>query len=328
MALLNTKKSAIFVKDGATLPTPPANFLEVGDELVINPSPTIEEFTRISGKLGTTDSYADVCHATFSQSISHKMRSTDTAATALATPPEYGELLKICGFTETIDTSTPSQETVTYTNTQTPTKGSGVIYVDGKKYTATNSIVGDATFTFEVGKSASLDVNLSAFIDNNGVPTNEATPSTTLSDEPCLVVACTDLLTAGGTAVKADRITIAMGADIQEFYTIGGANGLKAFDINDYVIKLTADFYVDSADYADAITKLNNETVEAIDIKIGTNASSALVSGKSVHITAPVAKANAFTDSTDKSKVKRSFTWLLTPDGSNVNLSIKHGYFA
>ena len=33
-------------------------------------------------------------------------------------------------------------------------------------------------------------------------------------------------------------------------------------------------------------------------------------------------------DSADKSKVKRSFTWILRPNGSDVNLSIKHGFFA
>ena len=324
MALMNTKRSALFVKGGATLPVPPANFIEVSEEFVINPSPTVEEFNRISGKLGTTDSYTDTCHAVFNQSVTHMMRSTNTAADALDTVPEYGQLLTLCGFTETVDTTTPGAETVTYTNSQTPVRGSGVAYVDGKKFTMTDSLVGDATFNFSIGKAAMLDVSLQGFLDNAGVPTNEATPSVTLNTEPTMIVSCGDIITAGGTAVSADNISITMGADIQELYALG----LKEFNVNDYVIKLTADFYVDSANYADAITKLNAETAEAIDIKLGTNQTGALINGKSMHITASVAKANAFTDSMDKSRVKRSFTWLLRPDGSNVNVSIKQGFFA
>ena len=309
------------------------------------------------------------------------MRSTNTAADALDTVPEYGELLQICAFDEEVtqtlvfsdttglnigdslagDTSsatgtvsiingtsvtvtgksvadfqaedlntgaytvTAVGDSVLYTNSQTPIRGSGVGYVDGKKYTATDSIVGDASFTFEVGKSASISAALQGFLDNNGVPTNEANPDVTLNDEPVMIVSCADVLTAGGSTVQADMITIEMGADIQELYGIGG---LKEFNINDYVIKMTADFYVDSADYDNAITKLNNETVEAINIKLGTNQTGELINGKSVYIVADFGKANTFSDSSSEGKVKRSFTWLLRPDANDHNLKILHGYFA
>lgn len=323
MAYLNTKRSALFFKSGGALPVPPANFFEVSEEFVINPSPTIEEFNRVSGKLGTTDSFADSCHTVFNQSISHKMRSSNVAADAMDTPPEYGEMLKLCGFDETIVT-TLGAESVTYTNSQAPTPGSGIAYVDGKKFTMTGGVVGDATFTFEIGKVGVLDVALSGFLDNGGVPVDQANPSVTLNDEPTLIVSCADIITAGGTSISADKITISMGATIEEYYALG----LKEYDISDYVIKLTADFYVDGTNYADAITKLNAETAEAIVIKLGTNQTGALINGKSIEIKADVAKANAFTDSTDKSRVKRSMTWLLRPNGTDVNLSIKHGFFA
>lgn len=323
MAYLNTKRSALFFIAGGVLPVPPANFFEVSEEFVINSEPTVEEFNRVSGKLGTTDSFTDSCHTTFSQSISHKMRSSNVAATALDTPPEYGEMLKLCGFDETIVT-TLGVESVTYTNSQAPTPGSGIAFVDGKKFTMTGGVVGDATFTFEIGKVAVLDVALSGFLDNNGIPTDVANPAVTLNDEPTLIVSCGDIITAGGTAVSADKITISMGATVEEYYALG----LKEFDISDYVIKLTADFYVDGANYADAITKLNAETAEAIVVKLGTNQTGNLINGKSIEIKADVSKASAFTDSTDKSRVKRSMTWLLRPNGSDVNLSIKHGFFA
>ncbi len=323
MAYMNTKKAVLFVKSGAVLPTAPANFFEVSDEFVVNPTPTIEEYNRISGKLGTMDSYADSCHTVLTQSFAHMMRSSNVAATALDTVPGYGEVLKISGFDETIDT-TPSAETVIYTNTQAPIVGSGIAFIDGKKYTMTDTMVGDASFVFETGKAAVFNAALSAFLDDSGVPTTVANPSVTLSDEPLLIVSCADIILAGGAAVTADRISIEMGADIQELYGLG----LKEFTMSDYVIKLTADYYVDSTNYADAITKLNAGTAEAIDIKLGTNQTGALINGRSVHITAGVAKASAFVDSADKSKVKRSFTWILRPNGSDVNLSIKHGFFA
>jgi hypothetical protein len=149
--------------------------------------------------------------------------------------------------------STSAAETVTYSNSQAPVRGSGIAYVDGKKFTMTDTLVGDATFNFEIGKPAMLDVSLQGFLDNKGIPTSEANPTVSLNAENQLIVSCGDIITAGGTTISADKISITMGADIQELYALG----LKEFNINDYVIKLTADFYVDGTDYADAITKLN-----------------------------------------------------------------------
>lgn len=324
MAFMNTNKSVMFLQSGATLPTPPAKFIELQDPLIVNPQPTTEEYKRISGKLGTTETYADTCDVTISETVSHKMRQTNSAQDALDTVPEYGELLKISGFDETIDTATPTEETVTYTNSQTPTKGSAIIYLDGKKFTLTDTLVADTTFTFEIGKAGVVSSALSGFYDNKGVPTNEANPAVTLSSEPCMLVSCLDVITAGGTSLSADTITITVGADIQKFYGFS----LKEFSIQDYSIEITADFYVNSANYADAMNKLNNQTVEAIDIKLGTNATGSLISGQSVHITADVAKASANTDSDDQQRVKRSFTWKCGLNGSDIALAIKHGFFA
>jgi hypothetical protein len=76
------------------------------------------------------------------------------------------------------------------------------------------------------------------------------------------------------------------------------------------------------------MTKLNAGTTEAIVIKLGTDGTGALINGKSIEITADVAKASMFEDSVDKSRIKRSFTWLLRPNASEKNITIKHGFFA
>jgi len=319
MALMNTKKTSLFLKSGAVLPTTPANFLEVEEELLLTPEIPIEEFKRINGLLGANSSYADTCHTTISQTISTKMRFSDSAGTALDTPPEYGELLKIAGFTETIDTSV-GEETVIYTNRQAPLRGSGVAFVDGKKHEMTDSLVADVTMNFPIGKVATISAALTAFLDNDGVAGTEANPTVTLNDEGVLLVGCADIFTAGGSALVPDNISITTGADIQEFYGMGR----KQYEMKDYMFKVTADFYPENADYNDAIENLAAGTTEAIVIKLGTNAGTE-VNGQTVAITCDTAKASAFSDSADKSTVKRSFTWLLT---GTDQIAIKHGFYA
>lgn len=325
MPLMNTKRSVMFLKDGATLPVTPANFLELQEEFAVNPNTDVQEFNRISGNMGSYDSYIDPFKVTFSETVSHKMRTSNKAGTALETPPEYGELLKVCGMKETIDTGTPSQETVVYTNTQSPTKGSAIIYLDDKKFTLTDTMVGDLTMTFEAGQAGVVSASLSGYYDAKGIPVDESNPAVTLSSEDCLICTKTDLITAGGTAVKADAIRLTMGADIQDFY---GFDDLAEFNITDYNIKLEADFYVDKANYAVEMNKLINQTVEAVDIQMSTDDSGNLVSGKSVRLQAQFAKASNRVDSIDQNKVKRTFTWLLQLDTNAEAFSLSHGYFA
>jgi len=323
MAYMNTLKSAVFIKAGNELPTPPANFFEVAEEFVINPNPTVEEYKRISGKLGTLDTYTDTCHATFSQKFTHKMRSSNSAGDNLAAVPEYGEVLKICGFEEIIDTQTEGQEKVTYKNSQTPVRGSGIFYVDGKKFTATDTLVGDVSFNFEVGKVATMDVTLNGFLDNNGVPVDEPNPTVALNEEPLLVVGCTDFIKVDGTKIPADKITIEMGSSIDEFYALGK----KEFNLTDYAIKLTADFYVDKADYTNAINDLNSGQIQTIHIVLGKQGNS-IANGKTVFFSANTAKSYKIEDTIDKNTLKRSITWLLQPDTYGVNIAFTTGYLS
>lgn len=324
MALMNQKRVVMFLKDGATLPVAPANFLELQEEFAVNPQTDVQEFGRVSGNMGSYDSYVDPFKVTFSETVSHKMRTSNKAGNALDTPPEYGELLKVCGMSETID-STPSQETVTYSNTQSPTEGSAIIYLDDKKFTLTDTMTGDLTMTFEAGQAGVISASLSGYYDNKGIPTDEANPSVTLSDEDCLICTKTDIITAGGVAVKADAIRLTMNAQVDDFY---GFNNLSEFNITDYNVKLEADFYVDKANYASEMTKLVNQTVEAIDVQMSTDSSGALVDGKSVRLQASFAKASDRQDSTDQNKIKRTFTWLLQLDSNANAFTLKHGYQA
>ena len=317
--MLNTKKTALFLKSGSVLPVAPANFLEVEEEVLISPDIPIEEFKRINSLLGSNDSYANTDFIKFSRSVSTKMRFQDSSGLALDTLPEYSELLKLGGFDETVDT-TPGEETVTYTNSQTPTVGSLVAYIDGYKHEAAGSVAADVTFNFPIGKAATISASLSGYLDNKGIAIAEATPAVTLNPESVLLVGKADIMTAGGVALTPDNITIAMGADIQEFQGMG----LAEFQMQDYKIMVTADFFPSNGSYNTAATKLGADTVEALVIKLGTTAGT-LVNGKSIQIDCGFGKASTFSDTTENSSVKRSFSWLLQ---SENQISIKHGFFA
>ena len=316
---VNTLKSSLFIKSGAILPIPDDGFIEQTDEMVINPSPTMEEFKRISSKLGTTDSYVDTCHATLDHTLNTYMRSNDKSGIALDTIPEIGELLKTCGFDESIAAGTG----VTYTNSQAPKNSSAVANIDGWEYSMTDSLVGDLTITADIGKPLQASAKLSAFLDNEGVPTAVAAPTVALSDEGLVLMTCSDIVLVDGTAVAADQITIAMGAEVSEMYALGD----KGFSLDDYVIKVTATFFVENPNYADAIAKLNAQSVDTLDLKFGTDSTGALIDGKSIHITAGLAKASTYSDSAENSKIKRSFTYLLQGDASGQNIKIGYGTF-
>jgi len=323
MARLNTKAFALFLKSGGTLPTPPDNFIELDEKLLLAPDVKVENYKRFNGKLGANDSYADACDTTVEgATISHKMRYQNAAADALDTVPQYGELLKIGGFTENVDTTTPGEETVTYTwnKDSSPALASAVYYLDGKKQTMTGSVAANVSFSFEVGMAANISGSLSAFLDNDGVAANEANPTVPLSDEGCLMVGCADVFTEDGSSIKMQSMEIDMGAQINKFY---GLN-LKEYETSDFEPSVNVDFSLDGADYNAAIQKLQNETTVDIIVKLGTNAGTE-VSGKTVMFEITNVKFSNYSDSDDNDTVQRTHEFILTADSE---FTIKHGYYA
>ena len=322
MARLNTKKFAFFFKSGATLPIAPANFLELDEKLLLISKPKIEKYKRYNGKLGANDSYADVCDVSQEGiNLSQKMRFQNSAANALDTIPDYGEVLKVGGFTETVD-STPSAETVTYTwnKDNSPILGSAVYYLDGKKKTMTNTIALNVAFNFEIGKAAMLTASMNTFYDNNGVAVNEANPTVTLNDEACLMVGCLDIYTEDGVGIVVDKISLDMGAQINKFY---GLN-LKEYETSDFEPTIDVDFALDATDYNDAITKLTAETKVNLVIKLGTNAG-VEVNGKTVVFTITNVKLSDYSDADNNDTIKRTHNFILTAD---TVFTIKTGFFA
>jgi len=328
MALVNTKKSALFVAQGATLPTPPTGFVETTDPVLIVPEFAKVDINRLTGQMNTKTSVIDTCRTKTSFSASQIMRTSDKSGAALDTPPNFGLLLKCGGFDETIDTTTVGEETVTYTNkTDFVPKVSAVAYVDGNKFTMTDSLSCGVEIDLNVGEPAKITNNFSGYMDS-AIPVQETNPIVTLTDETALVVSCADLVTYDGTCLPLESVKIKTNPEIQDIYTLGGQTcGIKSNFVSDYALELEATFYVDSSEYGREPTMINAGEVKEIVVKIGLDDQSQEVNGKSVVFTANMSKAITYSDSSDKDSLKRVVTYRLM-DGTVPALSIKNGFFA
>lgn len=330
MALVSTKKSLLLLSASGTPPTA-ADFIETIEPVLLAPEIGGGEYSRIRGTLNTGNQrYNDLDNVQAPATVTCYMRSNNVAADALGTPPQIANALKVSGFKETINTTTAGQETVVYTNSQAPTNGTAIVYVDGKKYeTASNGVASNASFNFTIGEPATVSFDMQMFLDS-AIPTDEANPSVTQSSEPLIIVSGINVLTVGGTVLKANNVTINMNNTIETFYTLGGADKLKNKEIVDNGITMDVTYFADSTTFADDYTALQNQTLQAVEIKLGTNASSGLVSGKSLLIQAGKAEVQNVTPSSEQDRVSRTLTYRLQNDSVNndVALSLKYGYFA
>lgn len=324
MADMNTKKSLILISDNGTLPTP-ADFFETEAVVLPQSKPTTSTVERMTGVLGEIETIVDNCDITLENaSMTHLVRHTSQD---FKKRPDFGKLLKISAFDETYNDDEVDKESYTYTNTQNPTVGSAIIYIDGKKFTFTNTLIAETTIVCTLQETVKINSNLNGFYDNGGIPTDEANPVVTPSTEGALMVSCTDLFTEGvSTNLEASSISISMAPTIRKNYGFGR----KDYTINNYVCTVEVTFILDKADYAKAIEQLKSQAPTTLDIKIGTDEDRNLINGKSLHITAPVGKVSDYGDSDSEGVIERTVTYTLHPDPSDSNkaLSIKAGFFA
>lgn len=323
MSDILTRKSLILLNAGATLPTV-TDFLETDTALIPSPKPATTEKTRLTGALGYRETIVDKCKVVLEgASITHTVREQGTDFTV---EPEWSDLLKVGGYKVTYDDTTPGQESYTFSNTQTPTRGSMIHYLDGKKQTFTDCVVASTSIVCELGQAVTINGDLSAYYDNNGIPTAEANPTVTTNTEKSMIVSCADVVGVDGFALECKTVTFTLAPEIKDTY----AMGRKSYDITDYVCTVSVTFNVDSANYADQITQLQNQTSLALDIKINTDDNGNLVNGKSLHITAPFAKVSDFNDTDADNAIDREVTYTLTPDSTDSNnaIKIKTGFFA
>ncbi len=327
MALVNSKKTSFFLSpNSSVLPTPPEGAIETMEAVVPVPEFASIDINRMTGKMNSKESIIDTCAAKVDFSVEHAMRTSDVGATALETPPGYGILLKAAGFAEVIDT-TVDQETVSYTNgiDSMPTS-SALVYVDGNKFSFTGALSSSFDIVLEIGQIAKMDSTFFGYIDDPA-PVPEANPSVTLSSENPLVVSCADLVTYDGTCLPLKKVTISMNPENTDIYTIGGTCGIKSNLITDYALTLEAEFFVDSDTYDREITNIEAGAARAIEIKLGLDADSNLVNGKSLLITADLATTVMYEDSPEDDLLSRKVTYRLM-DGVTPAITFKTGFFS
>jgi len=330
MSLISTRKTALFLNAGQpTLPVAPANFVETSEPTIITPEFTSIDIDRISGKLNGKTSIVDLCKTKVSFDAPHTMRTSNKAGTALDTPPEWGILLVAAGFDETVDTGTPSEETVTYTNNNDKVnQSSASVYMDGQRFDMTNSIVSGTTMNFTVGEVANISNNISGFIDDS-VPVADPNPTIVLSEEKVLVVSCSDLVTDAGVVIPVKSAVISTNSDIQEIYTMGGStDGLKSTFVSDYSLEVVLEFFVDDATFEREAVAIKSGTVSELVIKIGLDDTSTEVNGQSVVITCPMSGVTTYADSADTDLLSRSVTYRIYDSGATPAISIVNGFFA
>lgn len=327
MSIANTKKTAIYIKSGETLPTAPDGYVEATDPILITPTFATIDINRITGKMNAKTTEVDTCRTTASFEVSSLMRTSNIAADALGTPPPFAPLLLAAGFVETIDTTTPDAEFVTYSNNSDNIDNtSAVYYLDGNRYDLTGSLVCGTALDFTIGAVAKITNSFSGFMDSV-IPVTEANPTVVDPIEKVLVVSCIDLVLLDGACLAIKSAKIAMNEETAELYTMGGACGLKTNIITDYALGLDLEFFADKDELGREAALIESGLVKEVVIKIGVDANGDYINGKSVSITCPLAKATTYTDTSDTDLLSRSLSLRLFDGATTPAITIKTGFF-
>ena len=320
--IINSKQTALYLKQQATAPVPPNEFIETMKPLMVVPKFATVDTNRLSGSMNTKDSVIDTCRASIAFVAEVALRETGATFTDA---PEWTELAKISGMTGTAGT-----DLFTIANKNgSISKGSAVVTVDAGReaFNMTNTLVGDIEFVLPVGKLAQVNTKLSGYIDSPK-PTPVPSPvKNTLNTNPALVVSCADIITLTGTSIPAEKIVFKMNPDIQNTYTMGGANGIKQDMITDYGVTCEITFPVESATFGREAGLIDAGTISQIRCIIGADAQGKPVDGKSFLFLADASKAVNYVDSVNGDLLQRVLTLRLY-DGAEKALRILSGKIA
>ncbi len=313
MALLDSKQSLILV-DSATTPAA-ADFLETTDVVVINPTPQVGSYQRITGKKNSKSSYVDENHSLVTFTISTFMRGNDTTGAALETVPKHSHLLQMCGLTETIDTSVSDQEFVEYEPSQGIITGGYVTaYTDGYKRAITGAL-GNLSIDFIVGEPVKMTAEMMAYVSSLGA-TAEANPTVTLDTNTLLMCTKITVLTVGGSTFNAKSGSLKMNHQLEDIYAVG----LGEYESADFAPQLELSGFKTAGDES-AWTDLTARTTRQIIITFGAT------NGKAARITIDGAVVATVEESTDQDKIASKIVYdCERVDGTNEAFKIRYGY--
>jgi len=303
--LTNAKRSALYFRQAQTPPTPPSSFIETTQPIIVVPQFATVENDRLSGHMNSKTEVVDLCKSSASFLASVAMRETGT--TTLNIPTEYAELLKVSGFQEAASPAADTYELVN--NTGNIGRGSARVYMDDKEFVFTDTLVGSSEIVLEVGNVGLVNTTLTGYIDNP-VPNDVTNPSPALSPEKALIVSCADVVTLGGVTVAAERIVFKTNPVITNTYTMGGASGIKADTITDYMLTAEITFPVESAVFGREASLIKDGDIKAIRVVIGAkdDGTGTPVDGQSTVIMADTTRATTYADTVNGDLLQRTLT--------------------
>jgi len=319
--MINTNRSALYLMQQQTLPTPPLGFVETNQPVVAVPTFTTLETNRLSGAMNTQDTTVDLCRTSSSFLASVDLRATGT--TNLPVVPDFAELLKVSGFEA--NTVPPRDTYELFNTTKNIPKGSALVFMDDKKFSFTNTLVGSSEIVLEVGKQAILNTTLSGYIDD-AIPANEPNPTATLSKEALIIVGCANVILLDGQVVPAQKIVFKTNPEIANTYTMGGTQGIKADTIVDYALTCEITFPVDSANFGTSASMIKSQQIASIRVVVGEMEDQTHgADGQSILFIADTAKATTYADSVNNKLLQRVLTLRLYDSAPNHALRILTG---
>ena len=305
MAQILTKRTSVYLKQQQTLPVAPDGFLLVNTPPLVVPVFSTVETNKLDGNMNSKSFVVDTCRSSASFTIATNIRETGTP---FVNAPDYAELMKICGFEAKATPVTDTYQLVNDLNFIN--RGSALIYLDDKKFKFTNTLVGALTATFQIGTLATLSAVVSGYIDDVKAE-DETNPTPPATANPPLVVSCADLVLEGGATIQAESIVITTNPEIQNSYTMGGVQGLKADTITDYSLQASVTFPVEKAKYKDNAEAIESGTLKTMRVIIGADSSGVAVDGKSVVIEAKTSRTIGYTDNDNNGILYRTVTYKL-----------------
>jgi len=295
---LTVKNTLLFSTAG--VPAATDNITTSSDVLVLPTAKTIEFKNIGNGAVGNnqTQTLPELTTTDFTAEVVARTGG------ALGVAPSYGELLKACGLSETINASTD----VTYAPAASFAQGTAKVYLDGS-YRDVTGIVGDITFGGKVGELAKFSFAMKGFTTLG--ETAGANPAVTVDANENLIVENASVITVGGAAIPLTGFEFKSGNEINEINAVG-QNEFYISDIKP-TINVTA---VKTKGVADHWADLNSNTIKTVVITLGTAA------GNKITLTAPYCNPTNVSESDDNGKIIYDETFECQSSAGYDNFSI------
>lgn len=286
----------------------------INEDARFSPVVATGEVTCLNGKMGNKTVWKNTDDTTIEgATLQAYLIGNDATGTALDTLPDWAQVYKVCGLTETVDTATPGEETVTYVPSQDQVPASeAAIWRDGLKRVATG-VMGTLEIAANIGEPITQTATLAGFTNITSTP--ESNPAASCANEELLLfMKSATTLTLTGTSYAGTSFTLTQGNDLQKIYAVGK----KSYEKQNFDSTIAITYYKENEDI---YTDFENGTSHQIEFKAGT------VSGKQCTIKADNAKVQSIEEGSNNGKETVTVTFSLQGDVTGENqFSIQFGY--